>query len=122
MKRRPPTARWRRGAGVAVVVIMMAILNIAVVGSIAASGDESHLGAMRLESARAFYAAESGGIVVVKLLKESLPLPTAGTTLTLSNSTVTFESVPAPGAGGDVVLIGRSGFAERRVRITLEAP
>ena len=68
----------RRGAGIAAVVMMLAMLNIAVIGSISASAQEADLGAMRAETTRAFYAAESGAVVVLKLTNEGLGLPAVG--------------------------------------------
>ncbi len=113
---------WRRGAGIAVIVVMLAILNIAVLGSVAASGDESHVGAMRLETIRAFYAAESGAVITVRLTMQGLELPGPGDTLEVSYASVEFEQVPATGQAGDIVIIGRSGTAQRRVRVTVDEP
>lgn len=113
---------WRRGAGIAVIVVMLAIINIAVIGSVAASGDESQVGAMRLETIRAFYAAESGAVVTVRLTMQGLELPPAGSELAMSNATVAFEQMPVTGEAGDAVIIGHSGIAQRRVKITLGEP
>jgi hypothetical protein len=54
----------RRGASVAVVVLMLAVIALAVIGTVGASGEEAYVGAMRAETARAFYAAESGARTV----------------------------------------------------------
>lgn len=114
--------RMRRGAGVAVVVVMMAVLNIAVLGSVAASAGESHLGAMRIETIRAFYAAESGAVVAVRQSLAGAEMPEAGSVVDLGGASVRFVEVPAAGAAGDIVVLGQSGFGTRRVRITLETP
>ncbi|MFZ4574429.1 MAG: hypothetical protein ACOYN0_08535 [Phycisphaerales bacterium] len=50
----------RRGMGIAAVILLLAMLNIAVIGSVASSGDETQVGAMQVKTAQAFYAAESG--------------------------------------------------------------
>ncbi len=113
---------WRRGAGIAVIVVVLAILNIAVLGSVAASGDEAAMGAMRLETTRALYAAESGAVIAVRLTLEGSELPAVGTTLELSNANVQFNALPAAGEPGDIVIIGTSGTARRRVTITLDEP
>src|SRR3954464_4835968 len=80
----------RRGGGIAAVVIMMAAINFAVIGAIRASGDEAQVGAMRAETARAFYLAESGGRVVLKCTTAGATLPTAGSSLTLGTATCTY--------------------------------
>lgn len=113
---------WRRGAGIAVIVVVLAILNIAVLGSVAASGDEAAMGAMRLETTRALYAAESGAIIAVRLTLEGSELPAAGTTLSLTNASVQFIAKPPTGRAGNIVIIGTSGTARRRVTITLVEP
>lgn len=112
----------RHGMGIAAVIVMLSLLNVAVIGSVVSSGEELQVGAMRAESSRAFYAAESGAVVVLRLSAESMALPTAGSTVTVGQSTVTFSALPATGVAGNAVLIGRSGSAERRVRLTLDDP
>jgi hypothetical protein len=112
----------RHGFAVALVVIVLAVLNIAVIGTITASGDDAQLGAMRLETVRAFYAAESGAVTCVKLSSQSMTMPAAGSQQSLGSATIEFTQVPASGQPGTIVVIGRSGFGERRVRITLAAP
>jgi hypothetical protein len=112
----------RRGMGIAVVVVMLAIVNIAVLGAVAASGEEANLGAMRLETTRAFYAAESGAMVVVRQLREGVEAPQAGTSLSFASARVEFERVPRVGEGGEAIVIGTSGFARRRVVVTIGTP
>src|SRR5689334_23328441 len=91
----------RRGGGTAVVLIMLAVINFAVIGAIRASSDEAQVGAMRAETARAFYAAESGARVVLKCTTAGITMPGAGTTLTLGSATCTYVSMPALGQPGD---------------------
>lgn len=112
----------RRGVGVLAVVVMLAVIHLAVMGSVAASGEEAELGAMRLETARAFYAAESAGVVLVRLSGGRLALPSAGSEISLGVSTARLVSMPATGQPGDMVVIGTSGQAQRRVRITVTSP
>ena len=109
----------RRGSGIAAVVILLAVVNLAVIGAIRASGDEAEVGAMRAETARAFYAAESGARVILKCSSSSLPMPAAGTTLTLGSSSCKYVSFPPAGQSGDAVLQGQDGTAARRLKITV---
>ena len=101
------------------MIIMLAMIGLAVVGSISASGDEAQIGAMRAETARAFYAAESGARVVLKLSTSGQSLPAAGSTLTLGTATANYVSLPASGAAGDAVIQGQDGTAARRLKVTL---
>lgn len=112
----------RRGCGIAAVVIMLAAINLAVIGSVNASGTEAQTGALRAETARAFYAAESGGRIVIKCNNQGLALPTVGSTLALGAATVTYVSLPAANAPGDAVIRGADGTTTRRLKITLSAP
>jgi hypothetical protein len=112
----------RRGCGIAAVVIMLAAINMAVIGSVSASGSESQVGALRAETARAFYAAESGGRIVIKCNNQGLTLPAANSTLTLGQATVTYVTLPAANTTGDAVIKGADGTTTRRLKITLLTP
>ena len=109
----------RRGASVAVVVLMLSVVMLAVIGAVAASGEEAQVGAMRAETARAFYAAESGARVMVKCSTSGQPMPTGGSTLTLGSATCTYVSVPQLGEAGDAFVQGADGTSARRLKVTL---
>ena len=121
----PHILRWqkakRRGAGVAAVVLMLVVLNLAILGVVSSSSDDISLAALRLESCRAFYAAESGGVIVTRLVMDSRAAP-VGTTLELPHAQVEFISAPLASEAGTVVVEGSSGDAKRRVEIELEVP
>jgi MSHA biogenesis protein MshP len=123
IKRLNPAQSWtkgrRRGAGIAAVMIMLAAISLAVMGAISASGDEAQVGAMRAETARAFYAAESGARVALKCSTGGLTLPTVGTSLTLGTAACDYVSLPAAGQPGDATVQGHDGTAARRLRVTL---
>jgi len=109
----------RRAASIAALVIALALINLAVMGSVAASADEAELGAMRAQTLRAFYAAESGGLAVAKLRTENFALPAAGTTVTLPASSIVFISLPPATGAGQAVVEGRSDAAVRRLRLSV---
>lgn len=117
MKGRP-----RRGSGAVALVLLLAVLTMAVLGSVAASGDEAAIGALRVETARAFYAAEGGCVVAIRTSSEGEALPAPGTVLALPYGTATFVALPATAQGGDLVVMGRSGLGQRRIKVTLVAP
>jgi hypothetical protein len=112
----------RKGCGIAAVVILLAAINLAVIGGVNASANEAQVGALRAETARAFYAAESGGRVLVKCSNQGLALPAANSTLSLGAATVTYVSLPAAGTAGDAVLRAADGTTTRRLKITLTTP
>jgi len=108
----------RRGVVVLVVVVVLAVLHVAIIASVAASGSDAQIGLLRVETTRAFYAAEGGASVVVKgILGQTTP-PTEGSTLTLDGSEVEFVQVPE--SAGEIIVEGRSGFARRRLAIDVE--
>ena len=116
-KRRP--ARSRSGVAVVAVVILIVLVNTAVLASLGGGADDSMAAAMRIETARAFYAADAGTFVVLKALSGGSAVPAAGTVISLPNASVSIVSAPASGAG-DVVIQGASGLAARRVQITID--
>jgi hypothetical protein len=107
----------RRGTGIAALILLLAVLNIAALGVLAAGSDESDLGVTRAQTLRAFYAAESGGVAVLRLSQESQTLPTQGSTLTLGAATTTYSTVTVSGTTRRVVVTGTSGDATRRVEV-----
>lgn len=111
----------RRGAGIAAVVLMLVVMNLAILGVMSGSGDDLSLAALRLESCRAFYAAESGGVIVTRLVMDSRAAP-VGTTLAIPHANVEFISAPLASEAGTVVVEGTSGDARRKVEIDLEVP
>lgn len=115
----PPIHRTRRGCGIAAVVLMLAAINLAVMGSVSASGSEAHVSALRIQTARAFYAAESAARVVIKCTNQGLPLPAANSTLTLGPASATYLSMPAAGQTGDAVIRASDGDTNRRLRVSV---
>jgi hypothetical protein len=110
--------RTRRGVVMAVIVLMLASINAITMTVLYSSGDEASLGALRVETARALYAAESASIAVVRLRSERRPLPIAGSALVLPTGSATYVQVPGDNTPtGTLVVRGQSGDAERRVRL-----
>lgn len=116
--------RWiprnERGMAVAAVVIVLALINLVVIASLEGGTDDAMSAAIRVETVRAFYAAEAGSIIAVELLSEDKTTPTAGDVLSLDTGQITFTRVPTTGATRTLVIDGRSGMAFRRVHITAE--
>jgi hypothetical protein len=98
---------------------MLAAVNLAVIGAIRASSDEAQVGAMRAETARAFYVAESGARVLIKSTTAGLTMPAADSTLTLGSATCKYVSFPAVGQTGDAIVQGADGTAARRLKVTI---
>lgn len=117
--RRPPLP-LRRGMGIAAIVIVLAGLNLAVVGAVRATADDAYVGSLRVETIRAFYAAESAARVAVRCVIDGDDYPAQGSSLNIGNATARFIQIPASGSTGDVVVLGRSGNATRRLSITIQ--
>lgn len=112
------TRRGRRGAVLAAVVLLIALLNIAVIGSTVAAGDDARLGSLRVETMRAFLAAESGVAVVVTEINAGRDPPDGA--IALPNG----EVMEIDDGGGtppmDVQVTGSFGRAVRRIEISVE--
>ncbi|HRQ72765.1 MAG TPA: PilX N-terminal domain-containing pilus assembly protein [Phycisphaerales bacterium] len=120
--RRPPRLSTRRhhGIALAVVIVVLAMLNLVVMGSVRPAGDEALMGAMRAETTRAFYAAESGAFIAVRAIVGGLEPPAVGSEQTIGVATVAFVGLPPTGEVGEIVVEGRSGEARRRLNLLVE--
>jgi len=116
MRRR--TRPSRRGAVLAAAALVLIVLNLAVVASVGGAGDDERVAARRLETLRAFLAAEGGASIVIGELtagrdapEDPLALPAGGT----AEITVTGDPTPERAE-----ILGHDGQARRRVVLTLE--
>jgi len=108
----------RRGTVLVVLVVVMAILALVVAGAVRPVRDESDIATLRVETTRAFYAAESGAIILMNAVIGQSPMPTNGDTVALGNQTILFVQVPD--ANGVAIVEGLSGDAIRRIEFTTQ--
>ncbi len=108
----------RRGSVLAVLVVVLALMGLVVAGVVRPLRDEASLTTMRVETLRAFYAAESGASVVAQGYMGRCAMPVEGEAVTINAQTVVFTQVPD--AGGVAVVEGVSGDATRRIELMLE--
>ena len=108
----------RRGSVIVVLVVVMAILGLAVAGAVRPVRDESDLATLRVETNRAFYASESGAIILMNAVSGKIEMPTAGDTIQTDRQTIIFVQIP--NSQGIAVVEGLSGDARRRVELTAE--
>jgi alpha-D-ribose 1-methylphosphonate 5-triphosphate synthase subunit PhnG len=108
----------RRGSILAVLVVVMALLGLVVAGSVRPLRDEASLTTMRVETIRAFYAAESGTVITIQGYLGAATMPVEGSEITLNGQTVQFTQIP--GATGTAVVHGLSGDAIRRIELELQ--
>jgi len=101
------------------VIIVLALINLAVIGAIRSTGDESQVGALRIETVRAFYAAESGATIATRTFISGWTPPPEGSVITLGNAEAEYVAVPVGGVGS-LVVEGRSGFGRRRISLELQ--
>ena len=78
-----------RGSVMAVVLVVMSVLGLVVAGSVQPLAQEADLAAVRVETTRAFFAAESGVAVVIGMLNAGLEPPEAGTTTAMGRQAST---------------------------------
>ncbi|MBX3391652.1 MAG: hypothetical protein KF787_03290 [Phycisphaeraceae bacterium] len=108
-----------RGAVIVIVVMMIGATHLAVMGSVASMADDAHAAALRVETARAFYAADGCVMACRRMIVGGLALPSAGDTVSFERATGTYLDVPPDDGEGELVIEGRSGTALRRVRVML---
>jgi len=114
-KRRNPD---RHGSALVVLVVVLAVLGLVVAGAIRPVRHEADLATLRVETTRAFYASESGAVVLISAIARTAPMPAEGSELNLGGSRARFVQVPD--SDGVSVIEGRSGLAVRRVELTTE--
>ncbi len=108
----------RRGTVLVVIVVVMAILSLVIAGAVRPVRDESDLATLRVETTRAFYAAESGAIIMMNGVIGQIDMPTNGQSLVLNDQTIVFVQVPNDQGVG--IVEGISGDATRRIEFTAQ--
>lgn len=101
-----------------VLVVLMSMATLLVVSSVRPAADDAYTAVLRVETARAFYAAESGLQILLRRASAGEALPEEGESLDLGSAAVRFVAVPTD--TGEVVIEGSSGAARRRIRIEME--
>lgn len=102
----------------AVVLVVLSVLGLVVAGSVQPLSEEAGLAAVRVETTRAFFAAESGVFVVIGLVNAGHDPPGTGDETRIGSQTIRYVQVPED--SGDLVIEGASGLATRRVQLTIE--
>ena len=113
-----PCSTEHRGFAVAVILVVVAVLGLAVVGSIGPLAQEADLATLRVETVRAFYAAESGVVVAIGTVNAGLDAPEQGSTIIIGPQSTTFVTIPE--GVGEMNIEGASGMALRRVLLEVE--
>jgi len=110
----------RRGTILVAGVILLAVLSLATLSAVEAVGDDARLNAMRADSLRAFYAAESAVQAAMHRRERDPGNPLTGTiTLPDGSEAVVLDPLEG-GTDGLLVIEGRAGEARRRLTIETE--
>lgn len=109
----------RRGMALLAVLVMLGIIHLTVINAVTRGSTESDVLALRLETTRAMFAADSGVYVWLRA-DASGQTPEAGTSLEVGREEVVFVESPEAGESGSLVVEGQSGRARRRVVVELE--
>lgn len=108
----------RRAMALAAVILVMAVLNVAVIGVVVGGGDDSRIAAMRASTIRAFLAAESGIHVSVTEFSAGRTPPVGPITLPDGASytaTLSGSTLPA-----DITVVGTCDEANRVITVEIE--
>lgn len=108
----------RRGSALIVIVIVMAILALVVAGAVRPVRDEADIATLRVETTRAFYASESGAMIMMNAILGNAIMPVEGDSISLNGQSIIFVQIPD--AQGIIVVEGNSGDARRRIEFTTE--
>ncbi len=121
----------RRGTAAVAVIIALVLLQLAVAGMVLGGARDHDLSARRLDTVRAFYAAEAGANMAVRELMSNADADADGAIGSISNDSNLTDD-PLLGAArvyvtksvaGSVTTIssrGRSGDATRQIQLTLQ--
>jgi hypothetical protein len=108
----------RKGMVIALMVVIIAMMNVLVLGVVSAGAMSSTSDIARLETARAVFAADAGAMVAMRQASLGKACPTNGTVVTLpGGGRVVWISSPAVGSDGTVRIDGMNASAIRRVSI-----
>ncbi|MCA9304623.1 MAG: hypothetical protein KC996_10925 [Phycisphaerales bacterium] len=110
--------RCRRGSALVVVVMVLAILGIAVAGAVSPLVYEAETVSLRVETTRAFYAAESGAAVIIQAEVGGIDPPGVGDEVVIGGSVIRYIQLPSDGT--NAILEGSSGSAVRRIELSFE--
>ncbi len=132
-RRRPSTLSrtrdQRRGTAAIAVVIMLVLLQMSVAGMVLSGGRDQDLSTRRMDTIRAFYAAEAGINMAVREMSKSTDYDADGTIGTISNDS-NANNDPALGSarvfvtravsGSTITLTsrGRAGDSTRVITLT----
>lgn len=108
----------RRAAALAAAVLVLVLLNLSIISGIDAGADDARLAGRRIETLRAFLAAESGARVALGELTFGREVPDGAQPIP---SGPTFQITQSQTQDGtELSILGRSGEALRRITINLE--
>lgn len=107
----------RRAFAVASVVVLLLMLNVLAFGTIDGARDDGGAAALRVETLRALYAAESGVQIAVGELNAGREAPEEGTIIDLDNAVVEFQATSDPAS---ITIEGRAGLGRRRLVVEFE--
>ena len=103
----------RRGLAILILVLLLSLITLAVFTLGAASRDDLTIAVQRIETSRAFLAAESATRVSMIRVVNNDPISSGDTVVTLLEASGTVIAVDSP--AGVFVVEGRSGRAHRRL-------
>ncbi len=131
MSRCRRSVRVRRGAATVLVVLLMLIIDVVILGIVLGGSRDQNLTVQRLDTLRAFYAAEGGMNMAIRELMVNDDEDGDGAVGTISNDgddnnnpSIGFATVSvtsAAGGGGTIYRSrGRAGSARRDIEATVQ--
>ncbi|MEL6741811.1 MAG: hypothetical protein AAFP26_14255 [Planctomycetota bacterium] len=101
-----------------VLVTLLSLSTLLVVATARPSAEDAYTAVLRVETIRAFYAAEGAVQVLLLAAAEGDALPIEGEVIPVGTAEATFVVVPSD--TGEVIVEGRAGAAQRRISLLIE--
>ncbi|MFG0274032.1 MAG: hypothetical protein ACF8QF_03135 [Phycisphaerales bacterium] len=109
----------RRGTILVASVVMLGVLALATLSAVDAGADDARLNALRFDSLRAFYAAESAVEAAIDRRQRDPSNPLTGTISFPSGAEgVVIDPLDESSAPYTLIVEGRAGEARRRIEVT----
>lgn len=110
----------KRGAAIAVMVLLLAAVQMVVIGGLAGSVDEADEGVQRVLATRTQFASDGARMIILRQIDRGLTVPSAGATWQIGASTAAVVSSPAPNTSGEFVVDVQADAAYRQLRIVVD--
>lgn len=113
----PPRSR---GAAIAMIVLLLAAVQLVVISGLTGSSDEADSSVRRVLMTRARYAADGARLIMIRQFQRGFEIPAAGTEWTIGASIARVESAPVAPATGVAEIRAHADTSRRTIVVPLD--